>query len=76
VAARISIDSRHMKVVRLSALRTGRIYSQDISLVPISVRGRFDPRDIVQQEGKQMCIYRNSLRVSGNKRIRAYSIII
>ena len=35
-------DNRHMKVVRLSALRTGRRY--------ISVRGWVDPRAIVRQE--------------------------
>ena len=45
------LENRHMKVARLSALRTCCLYSQEVSLVFISVRGWGDPRAVERPEG-------------------------
>jgi hypothetical protein len=56
-------DNRHMKVVSLSAVHTGLLYSQKIFLVLISIRVWVDPRVIVRPE--ELCHWKIPMTQSG-----------
>jgi hypothetical protein len=49
--------------LRLLALHTGRLYPQEVFLVPIPVRDRVDPMTVVRQEG--LCQWKIGMSPSG-----------
>jgi hypothetical protein len=71
IEAPIFQDSRHMKMVRLSALRTGRLYPQEIFLVLISVRGSSRPQGH-RAAGRIMSMKKSNYTIGNQTRGRIY----